>query len=100
MKNKKNLDTVKLDREEIEKELTKDEGSIDYGNMNERDAKLAGYTDKSGHAVSMAKKDVEGHPTGAYTDVGAGRSSVVHTEKEDRNKTIEKAPAPRAEQAP
>ena len=50
---------------------------IDYGDMNERDARLSGYTDSEGHAVSMARKDVKGHPTNALTDIGAGRSSVV-----------------------
>jgi len=41
------------------------------------DAKESGYIGKSGKAVSIAKPDVEGSPTGAFTDVGAGRSSVV-----------------------
>lgn len=52
--------------------------SVDFGEMNLEDAKESGYTDENGNAVSKAKKDVEGSPTGAYTDVGAGRSSVVH----------------------
>jgi hypothetical protein len=52
--------------------------SMDFGEMNDKDAKDSGYTDKDGKAVSMAKGDVEGSPTGAYTDIGAGRSSVVH----------------------
>ncbi|WP_373998172.1 hypothetical protein [Bdellovibrio bacteriovorus] len=51
---------------------------MNYGKMNERDARASGYTDKQGRAVDMAKPDVEGSPTGAYTDIGAGRSSVVH----------------------
>ena len=41
------------------------------------DAKASGYVGKDGKAVSMAKPDVEGSPTGAFTDIGAGRSSVV-----------------------
>lgn len=53
------------------------ETAFEYGEMNEKDAKESGYTDKEGHAKSMAKKDVEGSPTGAYTDVGHGRSGVV-----------------------
>jgi hypothetical protein len=53
-----------------------------------------------GHAVSMAKKDVKGSPTGAYTDIGAGRSSVVISKKENEQKTSEDAPSPREEQAP
>ncbi|MBC7421206.1 MAG: hypothetical protein H7328_10805 [Bdellovibrio sp.] len=75
--------------------------TVDVGTMNEKDAKIPGYTDKNGHAVSNAKKDIPGHPTGALTDIGAGRSSVVRTEKEkDKTQTIEKAPKPRGEQAP
>ncbi len=53
-------------------------GGMDYGDMNPEDAAESGYTDASGHAVDMSRPDVEGSPTGAYTDVGAGRSSVVH----------------------
>lgn len=49
----------------------------DYGQMNVQDAKESGYTDEEGNAVSKAKEDVKGSPTGAYTDVGAGRSSAV-----------------------
>jgi hypothetical protein len=41
------------------------------------DAKALGYVGADGKAVSMAKPDVKGSPTGAYTDIGAGRSSVV-----------------------
>jgi len=48
---------------------------------NEEDAKL-GYTDAHGNAVDMAKPNIEGHHTGAYTDIGAGRSSVVKTRAE------------------
>jgi hypothetical protein len=51
---------------------------MDYGDMNLKDAQESGYTDKDGKAISKAKKDVTGSPTGAYTDIGAGRSSVVH----------------------
>ncbi len=63
--------------------------------MNAEDAVTSGYTDKKGHAVSRAKKDVKGSPTGAFTDIGAGRSSVVKS-----SKTIEDAPKPGEEQAP
>ena len=58
------------------------EEPLEFGDMNEQDAIESGYTDKNGKAVSQAKPDTEGHPTGAYTDIGAGRSSVVHTHKE------------------
>lgn len=51
---------------------------MDYGEMNLEDAKASGYTNEKGEAVSKARKDVPGSPTGAYTDIGAGRSSVVH----------------------
>lgn len=50
----------------------------DPGEMNEADARASGYIDNQGKAVEMAKPDVNGSPTGAYTDIGAGRSSVVH----------------------
>jgi hypothetical protein len=48
-----------------------------YGEANLEDAIESGYTDEDGYAVSMATPDKEGSPTGAYTDIGAGRSSVV-----------------------
>lgn len=50
---------------------------MEYGEMNERDAKASGYTKANGQAADLAKHDVEGSPTGAYTDVGHGRSSAV-----------------------
>lgn len=59
------------------------EESLEYGEMNERDAILSGYIDGEGKAVSKAKKDIEGRPTGAFTDIGHGRSSVVHSQDED-----------------
>lgn len=71
--------------------------SLEYGEMNEDDARESGYTDSEGHAVSMAKKDVKGDPTGAFTDIGAGRSSAVQPKT---RKTIEDAPKPGEEQAP
>lgn len=76
--------------------------SLEYGEMNEADARASGYTDEQGHAVSMAKKDVKGIPTGALTDIGAGRSSAVHHEDRPKaqNKTIEDAPGLGEEQAP
>ncbi|MBC7740906.1 MAG: hypothetical protein H7061_01835 [Bdellovibrionaceae bacterium] len=73
--------------------------AMDYGTMNAKDAKESGYTDESGKAVDMAKPDVKGSPTGAYTDIGAGRSGVV-TAEGGKNKTSEDAPSPRGEQAP
>ena len=60
------------------------EESPEYGEMNLRDAQLSGDTDKEGKAISRAKKDIDGHPTGAYTDIGHGRSSVVSTADDDR----------------
>ena len=54
------------------------EGAVEYGDMNLADAKASGYTDDKGNAISKARKDRPGSPTGAYTDIGAGRSSVVH----------------------
>lgn len=50
---------------------------MDFGEMNERDARESGYTDEDGEAVDLAKKDIEGSPTGALTDVGHGRSGAV-----------------------
>lgn len=55
---------------------------LDYGDMNLADAKRSGYTDRKGRAVEMTRRDRPGSPTGAFTDIGAGRSSVVkHTHK-------------------
>lgn len=51
--------------------------TMDYGEMTVKDAKDSGYTDRDGKAVDMAKKEIPGRPTGAFTDVGAGRSSAV-----------------------
>jgi len=62
------------------------ETNLDYGKMNLKDAKASGYTDKKGHAVSMAVKDPKGHPTGAYTDIGAGRSSAVVSRDEIKSR--------------
>lgn len=72
--------TAKPKARAITQELIEQDGpaeKIDYGTMNLEDAIESGYTDEEGHAVSLAKKDVEGSPTGAFTDIGAGRSSVV-----------------------
>ncbi len=51
--------------------------AMEYGEMNAEDAKNSGYTDEKGRAVEKARKNVPGSPTGALTDVGAGRSSAV-----------------------
>lgn len=59
---------------------------LDYGDMTLADAKRSGYTDRKGHAVEMTKKDRPGSPTGAYTDIGAGRSSVVKHELKGKPK--------------
>lgn len=50
---------------------------FEFGEMNLEDAKESGYTDEEGNAISFAKKDRQGSPTGAFTDIGAGRSSAV-----------------------
>lgn len=50
---------------------------IEFGSMNEEDARESGYIAKNGKAVSKARKSKKGSPTGAYTDIGAGRSSAV-----------------------
>ena len=66
----------------VEQNGTSESDDSIYGEMNERDAKISGYTDENGHAVSMAKHDVKGSPTGSFTDIGAGRSSVVKKKSE------------------
>ena len=82
------------------------ETMFDAGPANLEDAKLSGYTDAHGNAVDMARPNIEGHHTGAYTDIGAGRSSVVKTRKEmqhpirDGKKAIEKSPGVGGETAP
>lgn len=59
---------------------------MDFGTSSEQEAKESGYIGEDGKAVSKARKDTEGSPTGAYTDVGAGRSSaVVHKDQSDKN---------------
>lgn len=70
-----------------------------YSKANLEDAKISGYTDENGNAVEMAKPDVKGNPTGALTDIGAGRSSVVKSNPSTK-KTVEDAPTPGEEQAP
>lgn len=52
---------------------------LEFGEMNLEDAKESGYTDEEGNAISLSKKDREGSPTGAFTDIGAGRSSAVRS---------------------
>jgi hypothetical protein len=54
------------------------EEKMEFGKASEREARECGYVGADGKAVEMAKQDVKGSPTGAYTDIGAGRSSVVH----------------------
>ena len=54
------------------------DSGVDFGEMNEADARESGYTDADGEAVELARPDIEGSPTGAFTDLGAGRSGVVH----------------------
>ncbi|MDG0816418.1 hypothetical protein [Bdellovibrio svalbardensis] len=58
---------------------------IDYGETSLHDAKMSGYSDRKGRAVSMTKEDIEGSPTGALTDIGAGRSSVIHEKKKQKD---------------
>lgn len=65
----------------IPKSLDSEETPMEYGEMNEEEARETGYVGKDGRAVEMAKPNIEGSPTGALTDVGAGRSSVVHKHK-------------------
>jgi hypothetical protein len=54
------------------------EEEMEFGKANEKEARESGYVGADGKAVELAKPDVKGSPTGAYTDIGAGRSSVVH----------------------
>jgi hypothetical protein len=62
---------------EVAEDADLNAGNIDYGEMNEADARESGYTRADGKAAERAKPDVEGNPTGAFTDLGHGRSSVV-----------------------
>jgi hypothetical protein len=61
-----------------------EENAFDYGPASEADARASGYTDKHGQAIERARPDVPGSPTGAYTDIGAGRSSVTRPEVRSR----------------
>lgn len=59
--------------------------TMDFGDMNLEDAMESGYTDEEGRAISSdAKGSTESFSTGAYTDLGAGRSAVVHRHGEER----------------
>jgi hypothetical protein len=62
---------------------------MEFGTMNERDARESGYIGKNGKAVSKSRKNKKGSPTGAYTDIGAGRSSAVthKTTNNDNNES-------------
>lgn len=51
--------------------------TFDYGEMNLQDAIESGYVNQDGQAADMSKEDIKGSSTGAWTDVGAGRSSAV-----------------------
>jgi hypothetical protein len=97
------------DRSQIEKDLSLNDGltaqpkndassetetAFDTENASVESARASGYTDAKGRAKDMAKPDKQGSPTGAYTDVGAGRSSAV------THKTLEKAPKVGEETAP
>jgi hypothetical protein len=62
------------------------EDQVDFGEMNLEDAKTSGYVGEDGQAVSKARTDVMGSPTGAYTDIGAGRSSAVHPSHPSKDK--------------
>jgi hypothetical protein len=62
------------------------DNNIEYGKMNVRDAKESGYINEKGKAVSKAKRHAHDSPTGAYTDIGEGRSSVVrHRDKDQQH---------------
>lgn len=56
---------------------------LEASEANEQDAKDLGYTDETGKAVSKSKSGSGGSPTGAYTDIGVGRSSVVRRHEPD-----------------
>ena len=64
-----------------------DEEALEYGDMNLADAQASGYTDANGRAFEMSAKDEVGSPTGAYTDIGAGRSSAVVSKKKYNRET-------------
>jgi hypothetical protein len=63
---------------QVAEDFSESEDEIYVTSANERDARESGYMDAEGKAVELAKPDVEGSPTGALTDIGRGRSSVVH----------------------
>lgn len=58
--------------------------ALDYGEMSLEDARASGYTDEEGKAIDPARQEPVGRPTGAYTDVGAGRSSAVTPKNPER----------------
>ncbi|WP_374030148.1 hypothetical protein [Bdellovibrio bacteriovorus] len=76
-----------MDKSKIPKSTVNESKRFDFGGRaSERKARASGYTNKEGKAVDLAKKDVPGSPTGALTDIGAGRSSAVRpSEKKNRH---------------
>ncbi len=51
---------------------------IDAGANSLEDAKISGYTDEQGHAISRARRDETESTVGGYTNITSGRSSAVH----------------------
>ncbi|MBX2988359.1 MAG: hypothetical protein KF802_10730 [Bdellovibrionaceae bacterium] len=70
--------SARLDIDEIEEELDLASDGLSAGTMNEEDARESGYINDQARPRIPSRAPQQGHPTGAYTDIGAGRSSVVH----------------------
>jgi len=50
---------------------------VDAGATPLEDAKISGYTDAKGHAISRAVHDDTEIPVGGYTNITSGRSAAI-----------------------
>lgn len=59
------------------KSKRQDDIQVDPGASSLEDAKISGYTDEKGRAISKAIKDETESTIGGYTNITTGRSGVV-----------------------
>ncbi|HRO66843.1 MAG TPA: hypothetical protein PL182_04705 [Pseudobdellovibrionaceae bacterium] len=70
-----------IDIDEVSEEVDLSSEQLDYGEMNEADAREAGYFSDGEfeRTKPLPPSHAQESPTGSLTDVGAGRSSAVKT---------------------
>jgi hypothetical protein len=54
-----------------------DDIQVDRGATDLEDAKISGYTDENGRAISKATPDDTDSITGGYTNITSGRSAAI-----------------------